>query len=147
MSLETFGQACAVAIDEQLREVEDGGRHGGEIGVSADTMPELFLPEDVDWRWISPGIANDILGMRVRVVSSRHAIAKEYQPIAAGYSYTMSAELRKQARILGAHAWNLAQRLRREVGLPVAEVHGEEWDFTQVFDHAKAPVSFQTIDK
>ncbi|RWA52113.1 hypothetical protein AU476_19320 [Cupriavidus sp. UYMSc13B] len=129
VSLETFAQACAVAIDRQTDEERESYGRGHEVSVNMDTMPQLILPADVDWRWIAPRLANDILGLRILVASSRHAVAQEYQPIAAGYSFAMSAEVKKQARRRGAEAWTLAGQLRLATGLPTTEVRPDEWDF------------------
>lgn len=136
-ALETFAQACASTIDRLRRDGDEAVRFRMEVSVSASTMPQLTLPADVDWRWIPPALANDILSLRLLVATSRHAVDEAYEPAGMGYSFAMASVVQRHARDRGARAWELAVSLRHECQLPAMVLAGKD-DFRPMLKAGRA---------
>lgn len=93
-------------------------------------LPEFTMPVAPDWRWISPQLADAILGLQLKVEHSRLYIRANAELDSTPFDTV--ANIERHARRRGARAWDLAKQLREECGLPTHDLVGEEWDFTKL---------------
>ncbi|ODV41511.1 hypothetical protein AWV79_35685 [Cupriavidus sp. UYMMa02A] len=129
VALESFALACSNCIDEIGRAEAEAAAQHSEDPLRGIRFPEFVMPQAPDWRWITPHLADAILGLQLKVQYSRTYIAAQIDFYTTAFEAV--ALIAVHARRRGARAWELAKELRKECGLPASDLAGEEWDFSR----------------
>jgi len=129
IALESFALACSKCIDDIRMAEAEASAQASEDPLRAIKLPEFVMPVAPDWRWVSPHLADAILGLQLKVEYSRAYIRAQVDFYTSAFDTVNLIE--DHARRRGARAWDLAKDLRSECGLPATDLNGEEWDFTQ----------------
>jgi len=115
-ALDPFVEQCILLSNDDGQEGEDGR------WISAERDPRFNLPQDVDWKSVSPELVYKTLNLPNEIISANQNIAFVFREFASPPDYIEAFEEKKYlyAR-LGLYALDLATKLRDTYGLPPHE--------------------------
>ena len=65
VALESFALECSKCIQDIGMAESEASAQGSEDPLRGIKLPEFVMPDEPDWRWIAPPLADGILGLEV----------------------------------------------------------------------------------
>ncbi|ATD60132.1 hypothetical protein CNX70_07955 [Janthinobacterium svalbardensis] len=125
VTLERYAIECAMRINK-ISDILEEYYQTRSFMVAIPSMPNLTLPDAVEWRWIETALTSEVLSLAPRISFSEGSI--QFILDAAGM-HSGAEESQRQLKLMGHDVWMLAEKVRMQHKIsPQTYVLGQ-WEF------------------
>lgn len=125
IALERYAIECAMRISEIGQGIEDSYQTGS-FASAIPGMPNLELPNAIEWRWISTDLSSEVLSLAPRIRFCEGSI--RFTLDVAG-AHDGATECQRQLGLIGHEAWMLAGRVREQHKISSQSYALGKWNF------------------